>query len=472
MMFTPSLFPPDPVMVPLPERLRPQVLADIIGQEHLTAPDAPLARLLAAGKLTSCILWGPPGCGKTTLARVAAHSQHAVFVSLSAIFSGVADLKKIFAEAEQRQRTGGRTVLFVDEIHRFNRAQQDAFLPHLETGAVILIGATTENPSFELNAALLSRCQVFVLRPLATGALERMLSRAEQALGQRMPLDAAARQELVAMADGDGRALLGLVESLVELQHSAQDSRKNSLQNQAQDQKQDQVQDLAQDQTQAPLTPAALHALLSRRALRYDKNRDEHYNLISALHKSLRGSDADAALYWLARMVAGGEDMAYLTRRLIRFATEDIGLADPQALPLALAACEAWARLGSPEGELAVAGLVVYLATAPKSNSVYAAWKAAQATARATGSLSPPRHILNAPTALMRQEGYGAGYAYDHDTPEGFSGQNSFPAGLARTVFYHPAERGFERDIARRLAYWERLRQQKQAAGESPPVVS
>lgn len=398
-------------------------------------PDAPLARLLAARRLPSCILWGPPGCGKTTLARVLATDSGATFSSLSAIFAGVADLKKVFAEAVERHAAGMRTVLFVDEIHRFNRAQQDAFLPHLETGAVILIGATTENPSFALNAALLSRCQVYVLKPLDHPALEQMLARAEAALGQDLPLAADARAQLLAMADGDGRALLALVESLSGLLPTHDDPAPAPL-----------------------LTPADLMALLPRRALRYDKDREEHYNLISALHKSLRGSDADAALYWLARMVAGGEDMAYLTRRLIRFATEDVGLADPQALPLALAARDAYDRLGSPEGELAVAELVLYLATAPKSNSVYRAWKQALATAKATGALSPPKHSLNAPTALMRREGYGAGYAYDHDTPEGFSGQNYFPDGMARTPFYQPVERGFEREIRKRLAYWDKLR--------------
>ncbi len=438
-MLSPSLFPPDPSVAPLPERLRPQVLGDLIGQEHLTAPDAPFARLLASGRLPSCILWGPPGCGKTTLARVAAVASGMAFASVSAIFAGVADLKKVFAEAEQRLATGGRTVLFVDEIHRFNRAQQDAFLPHLETGAVILIGATTENPSFELNAALLSRCQVYVLKPLDANALLRMLVRAEAALGQPLPLTEAARATLVAMADGDGRALLALVESLAGV--------------------------VAHDTL--PLTPDQLGALLPRRALRYDKDREEHYNLISALHKSLRGSDANAALYWLARTVAGGEDMAYLTRRLIRFATEDVGLADPQALPLALAARDAYDRLGSPEGELAVAELVLYLATAPKSNSVYRAWKQALATAKATGTLSPPKHILNAPTALMRQEGYGKGYAYDHDTAEGFSGQDYFPQGMPRPAFYQPVARGFEREILKRLAYWEKLRQGK-AGTETP----
>ncbi len=435
-VFSPPLFPADPASVPLPERLRPDTLSDIIGQEHLTAPHAPFARLLATGKLPSCILWGPPGCGKTTLARVAAATSRMAFVSLSAIFSGVADLKKVFAEADHRFAAGGRTLLFVDEIHRFNRAQQDAFLPHLETGAVILIGATTENPSFELNAALLSRCQVYVLRPLDTEALGRMLVRAETALGAPLPLTEAARAQLVAMADGDGRALLALIESLGGLVEP--DAAPLSL-----------------------LTPEALQDLLPRRALRYDKDLEEHFNLISALHKSLRGSDADAALYWLARMVAGGEDMAYLTRRLIRFATEDVGLADPQALPLALAARDAWDRLGSPEGELAVAELVLYLATAPKSNSVYRAWKQALGAAKATGSLPPPKHILNAPTALMQREGYGRGYAYDHDTAEGFSGQDYFPDGMARPAFYQPVARGFEREILKRLAYWDKLRQDK-----------
>lgn len=416
---------------PLADRLRPRTLAEVVGQDHLLAADAPIGRLLAGGRLPSLILWGPPGCGKTTIARLLAEAAGLAFQPLSAVFSGVADLRKAFETARARRGTG--TLLFVDEIHRFNRAQQDGFLPYVEDGTVVLVGATTENPSFELNAALLSRCTVFVLRRLEAAALTLLLRRAEEDLGRTLPLDDAARTHLFALADGDGRYLLNLVDSLaVQLPTG-----------------------------QAPIDAAELGRLVQQRAPVYDKDREEHYNLISALHKSLRGSDADAALYWFARMIAGGEDPHFIARRLTRFASEDVGLADPDALPRALAAWQSYDRLGSPEGELALAGLVLYLATAPKSNASYRAWKAAQKAAKATGSLMPPAHILNAPTKLMKEIGYGAGYAYDHDAPDGFSGQNYFPDGMKRQVFYDPPERGFERDIRKRLDWFEKLRAQR-----------
>ncbi len=419
---------------PLADRLRPRTLDDVVGQDHLVGPQGVLTRMLTRGSLASLILWGPPGVGKTTIARLLADRAGLAFVQLSAVFSGVADLKRTFEEAARRRAGGQGTLLFVDEIHRFNRAQQDGFLPVVETGTVTLIGATTENPSFALNGALLSRCQVLVLRRLDDAALEKLLERAEAALGTALPLTAEARAALRAMADGDGRYLLNMVEQIAALPPPA-----------------------------APFDPAALADLLARRAALYDKDREEHYNLISALHKSLRGSDADAALYWFARMLAGGEDPRYVARRLVRFAVEDIGLADPNALVQALAAWEAYERLGSPEGELAIAQSVLYLGTAPKSNAAYVAFGQAQAAARATGSLMPPAHILNAPTTLMKRLGYGAGYDYDHDAPDAFSGQNYFPDGMARAEFYRPADRGFEREVAKRLAYWARLRAERGA---------
>jgi putative ATPase len=413
---------------PLADRLRPKSLGDVIGQDHLLGRDGPIGRMVAQRQLASMILWGPPGCGKTTIARVLADGTDLAFEPLSAVFSGVADLRKVFDGAKKRRDMGRGTLLFVDEIHRFNRAQQDAFLPYVEDGTVVLVGATTENPSFELIGALLSRAQVFVLRRLDDTALEALLARAERHLDCDLPLSDDGRAALRAMADGDGRFLLNLVEEIDRLPR------------------------------QPPLGPQQLAELVQRRAPLYDKKEEGHYNLISALHKSLRGSDTDAALYWLARMLAGGEDPIYILRRLTRAAVEDIGLADPQALVQALAAWDAYDRLGSPEGELAVAQLVIYLASAPKSNAAYIALGEAQAMARETGSLMPPKHILNAPTRLMRELGYGSGYVYDHATEEGFSGQNYFPDGIARRQFYRPSERGFERDIGRRLDYWAKLR--------------
>ncbi len=422
---------------PLADRLRPAALDDVVGQDQVLGPGAPLRRMLDAGKLPSLVLWGPPGCGKTTIARLIADHVDLAFVSLSAVFSGVSELRKVFAEAESVRATGRGTLLFVDEIHRFNRAQQDAFLPWVETGVVTLVGATTENPSFELNGALLSRCQVLVLNRLDDAALETLLARAEAALGQPLPLTDDARLALRAMADGDGRYLLNLVEA---------------LEGQGVD---------------APLDTNGLLEAVQRRAPLYDKAQEGHYNLISALHKSLRGSDVDAALYWLARMLAGGEDPLYVVRRLVRFASEDIGLADPQALPQSLAAWDAYERLGSPEGELAIAQAVIYLATAPKSNAAYRAFGAAGRAAKETGSLMPPMHILNAPTRLMRDIGYGKDYAYDHDTEDGFSGQEYFPEGMDRQRFYRPADRGFEREVAKRLDYWADLRAKLGAGPEA-----
>ena len=421
---------------PLADALRPQNFAEVAGQEQLLAGDAPLGRVIASGKLASLVFWGPPGSGKTTLARLLAGIGELAFVQISAIFSGVADLKKIFSAARERREQGLGTLLFVDEIHRFNRAQQDGFLPYVEDGSIILVGATTENPSFELNSALLSRLQVLVLERLDLAALEQIMTRAEEYMQRRLPLDDAARQRLLTLADGDGRYLLNSCELLFNLQPAA-DNDADKL-----------------------LDSAAMLRLLQRRAPVYDKDREAHYNLISALHKSLRGSDCDAALYWLARMLSGGEDPLYVCRRLIRFASEDIGLADPQALPQALAAREAFHVLGSPEGELAIVQAVIYLATAPKSNAAYQAQKQAKRAADKTGSLPPPAHILNAPTGLMKDLGYGEDYAYDHDTAAGFSGQDYFPEGLPRAQYYQPVERGFERDIHKRLQYWKRLREQ------------
>ncbi|HET6182755.1 MAG TPA: replication-associated recombination protein A [Acetobacteraceae bacterium] len=427
---TPGLFEAEAAALrPLADRLRPAALDQVVGQDHLLGPEGALTRMLARGSLASLILWGPPGTGKTTIARLLAERARLHFVQLSAVFSGVADLKRAFEDARGRRAVGQGTLLFVDEIHRFNRAQQDGFLPVVEDGTVTLTGATTENPSFELNGALLSRCQVLVLRRLDDAALDKLLERAETAEHRALPLTAEGRAALRAMADGDGRYLLNMAEQLLALPTDT-----------------------------APLDPGALIGLLARRAALYDKDREEHYNLISALHKSLRGSDPDAALYWFARMLEGGEDPRYIARRLVRFAAEDIGLADPQALTQAIAAWEAYERLGSPEGELAIAQAVLYLGTAPKSNAAYVALSEARDAARRTGSLMPPAHILNAPTRLMKTLGYGKGYAYDHAVEEAFSGQNYFPEGMDRAAFYRPAERGFEREIAKRLEYWARLR--------------
>lgn len=419
----------DDTQRPLADRLRPQKIDDIIGQDHLVGDDAPLARMLKNRRIPSLIFWGPPGCGKTTLARILAQHTDLHFEQISAIFSGIADLKKVFESARFRKQNGQGTLLFVDEIHRFNKSQQDAFLPVVEDGTIVLIGATTENPSFELNSALLSRAQVLVLRRLDDQALEHLLERAEKDADRPLPLDDLAREALKAMADGDGRYLLTLADQI-----------------------------LNQTTPEQCLNTEQLGSLIQKRAPLYDKADDGHYNLISALHKSVRGSDVNAALYWFARMLDGGEDPRYIARRLIRMAVEDIGLAEPQALPLCIAAAETYERLGSPEGELALSEALIFLATAPKSNANYVAYNAVRKAARDYGSLMPPKHILNAPTKLMKQEGYGTGYQYDHDAPDAFSGQNYFPDAMPRTDFYAPPERGFEREINKRLAYWNKLR--------------
>ena len=420
---------------PLADRLRPDTLADVVGQDHLLEADGPLGRMLASGQLTSLIFWGPPGTGKTTMARLLAKETDLEYEALSAIFSGVKDLRAAFDRAEARRQTGKGTLLFVDEIHRFNRAQQDGFLPFVEAGTVVLIGATTENPSFELNGALLSRCQVLTLKRLDETSLTQLVRRAEALEGRSLPLTERAFDMLIHMADGDGRYLLNLTEQLFQLK------------------------------ADKPLDPEALGKTLQRRATAYDKTRDEHYNLISALHKSVRGSDPDAALYWFARMLEGGEDPLFLARRMVRMASEDIGLADPTALMITGEAARTYERLGSPEGELALAHALVHLATAPKSNAVYNAYKAARRAAKETGALSPPKHILNAPTSLMKDEGYGKGYQYDHDAEDGFSGQNYFPDDMARQEFYSPKGAGREKAIAERLAWWAELRAKKNPDG-------
>ncbi len=424
--------PPPPR--PLADRLRPRTLADVVGQASVLSPDGPLGAMLTAGSLSSLILWGPPGVGKTTIARLLAAQTNLGFVQISAIFTGVPDLRKVFEAARIRRQNGQGTLLFVDEIHRFNKAQQDGFLPHMEDGTILLVGATTENPSFELNAALLSRAQVIVLDRLSLSDLERLTQRAEQDLGRALPLTPDARDALQEMADGDGRAVLNLIEQVMAWK------------------------------LDAPLDRDALATRLMRRAAKYDKAGEEHYNLISALHKSVRGSDPDAALYWFARMLEGGEDPRFLARRITRMAVEDIGLADPQAQEVCLQSWQTYERLGSPEGELALAQAVVYLALAPKSNAIYTAYKAARNAARETGSLAPPKHILNAPTRLMKDIGYGAGYAYDHDAEDGFSGQDYFPESMKRPVYYLPPERGFERELKKRIEYFVKLRAKRGGA--------
>ncbi len=419
---------------PLADRLRPQTLAEVVGQDHIVGANAPLGRMLASGKISSFILWGPPGCGKTTIARLIAEHTNLYFEQISAVFSGVADLKRVFQYAQERRATQGKgTLLFVDEIHRFNKSQQDGFLPYVEDGTVILVGATTENPSFELNAALLSRCQVFVLNRLTSDDFELLLQRAEKEIGRKLPVDDEARQLMKDTADGDGRYILNLAESVWAYAKEGEVFNKDNIVN-----------------------------IIRSRAPVYDKGRDGHYNLISAVHKSLRGSDVDAALYWVARMLSSGEDPRYILRRLIRFSVEDVSLADPNAVTQALSCAEVYERLGSPEGELAIMQLVAYLATAPKSAGVYKAMHKAFELAKQTGSLMPPKHILNAPTKLMKQLGYHDGYVYDQDLEDGFSGQNYFPDGINRVKLYYPVERGFEREIKKRIDYFDNLRREKQ----------
>src|SRR5947207_9406733 len=417
---------------PLADRLRPKTLGEVVGQDHLIGPEGPIGRMVAENRPHSIILWGPPGTGKTTIARLLSTAFQLHFVQLSAVFSGVADLKKTFEAARQRRKTGQGTLLFIDEIHRFNRAQQDSFLPVVEDGTVVLIGATTENPSFELNAALLSRARVLVFKPLDAHAIEQVLARAEAVEGKSLPLDADARAALIRMADGDARAALTLAEEVWRAARGGE-----------------------------TFDSAGLQDIVQRRAPIYDKSQDGHYNLISALHKSVRGSEPDAALYYLCRMLDAGEDPLYIARRVVRMAIEDIGLADRQALLVANAAKDAYDFLGSPEGELAIAQAVIYVATAPKSNAAYTAFGAAKRMAQEAGSLLPPKHILNAPTRLMKDEGYGSGYEYDHDTEQAFSGQDYFPEGLGRQTFYDPPERGFEREIRKRLDYWQKLRRER-----------
>ncbi|WP_116134290.1 replication-associated recombination protein A [Tropicimonas sp. IMCC34043] len=429
---SPSAAAPAGTSRPLADRLRPATLAEVIGQDHLLGPDGPLGAMLAEGSLASLIFWGPPGVGKTTIARLLAHETDLNFVQISAVFSSVGELRKVFESARIRRQNGQGTLLFVDEIHRFNKAQQDGFLPYMEDGTIVLVGATTENPSFELNAALLSRSQVLVLKRLDTDAMNALLARAEADLGRKLPLTPSARAALAAMADGDGRALLNLVEQV------------------------------AAWKPKAPLDPDQLSARLTQRAAHYDKSGDGHYNLISALHKSIRGSDPNAALYWFARMLEGGEDPRFLARRLTRMAVEDIGLADPQAQSLCIDAWQTYERLGSPEGELALGQAVIYLALAPKSNAAYVAYNAARALAKKTGSEPPPKHILNAPTRLMKEQGYGKGYAYDHDAEDGFSGQDYFPEGVDRVSLYDPRDRGFEREMRKRLEWFAKLRAKRQ----------
>ena len=416
---------------PLADRLRPKSISQIVGQDHLLGATAPIGRMLSQNRVPSMILWGPPGCGKTTLARLLCDNINAEFEQLSAVFSGVTDLRKVFERANRRKEIGQRTLLFIDEIHRFNKAQQDSFLPYVEEGTITLIGATTENPSFELNSALLSRCQVFIMNSINNEALELLMQAAEEKERKALPLSESGRNSLKLMADGDGRFLLNMVEELFHLPIGTQ------------------------------LEPEELATVINHRAPIYDKHKDQHFNLISALHKSLRGADPDAALYWLARMLVGGEDKSYIFRRLVRFASEDIGLADPNAITQALACWDAYMRLGSPEGDLALAQCVIYLATAPKSNAAHKALNLAKASAEKSGSLSPPLHVLNAPTRLMENLGYGKEYKYDHDSEQGFSGQNYFPDRLVPKKFYQPIERGFEREIIKRLSYWDKLRQIK-----------